>query len=933
MKTTTKILSLLAVSTITLTSVFAATAVTTDVNNLKAAKTTTGVGAFWDIISTIFNNVWEITWDYIHLDTQVTAKGTYNDVPSTKAVQDLFNLWQSQIWNTNGPGTIFYSSWSVGIGTKFPSTKLEVDWTAKFQDTVYMGDKWIISFSPDIWGGEAWVILQWNTGNGVLIRGDGGVGDWVIVKSNGNVWIGTSTPSYKFDVAWRIRGDSILLNKSTVQNWGAHIAIERADNTTQGVISFTTNSDGTQNWILWMWAANDDLVLNAQSNANLRLVTQNNKNILLLGGNVWIWTVIPSEKLEVKGHARINTNGNYSYLALWQDSRDNIFSDNKWDGYYGGWMWFRVDNGAGGYTDSMTLAENWNIWIWVINPTTRLDVNGKIRTNSYLSLSPWQDNTAVYWSGEWRMWYRWTGGTSGAGENMIHIDWSTGLSVAGNVWIGTINPGAKLHIESSGDAELTSTGHWLTVWSQSGLNLAIDWNEILARNNGASSDLFLQASSSTANTIINREGWNVWIWTPVPREKLDVRWQIVGGFGALSTGGSIDWNDVTNARWGNWHTLLQWNAAHWPWADAGANYFHPFSFEYGWAKNGTWNMTQFAIPYHSAGLNKGVYLRSKYSWNWTWWHRMITEDSSHNVWIGTTNPTAKLDVAGTIKASSSLTLNGNRTIYFDSQYLYGNNGAYLYHNSNHNTVTGMIFRDKQSTKYWYIYWDWNWSTFWILDGDWNWAVKSVKDSFVELRDNNEVTFAAGQGWVSGTYGTVSTKWAWKNWWNGYSLNWNFVFMWRTNDVWIYNDTDNEWMMYNARNGAVNLYYNWANKFQTTNDWINVSWSATATSFLYSSDRRLKKNISKIPSALSKITQLKWVNFNWKKSWKSEIGFIAQDVEKVLPELVVTDDKGMKAVKYGNISAVLVEAVKQQQTMIEKQSKLIQQLQIKVDLLK
>jgi hypothetical protein len=54
-----------------------------------------------------------------------------------------------------------------------------------------------------------------------------------------------------------------------------------------------------------------------------------------------------------------------------------------------------------------------------------------------------------------------------------------------------------------------------------------------------------------------------------------------------------------------------------------------------------------------------------------------------------------------------------------------------------------------------------------------------------------------------------------------------------------------------------------------------------------------------------------VQFDWIKTGKRDIGFIAQDIERVLPDLVHTDDHGMKSVEYGNITALLVEGYKLQ----------------------
>lgn len=120
---------------------------------------------------------------------------------------------------------------------------------------------------------------------------------------------------------------------------------------------------------------------------------------------------------------------------------------------------------------------------------------------------------------------------------------------------------------------------------------------------------------------------------------------------------------------------------------------------------------------------------------------------------------------------------------------------------------------------------------------------------------------------------------------------------------------------------------------TPTEALEVEGNVRATSFLYSSDRRLKKNIKPI-SGLENILKLQGVSFNWKKDEASDIGLIAQDVEKVLPELVSTNPiTDLKSIKYGNLTAVLVEAVKEQQRQIDNQNIEIQILKSELELLK
>jgi hypothetical protein len=89
----------------------------------------------------------------------------------------------------------------------------------------------------------------------------------------------------------------------------------------------------------------------------------------------------------------------------------------------------------------------------------------------------------------------------------------------------------------------------------------------------------------------------------------------------------------------------------------------------------------------------------------------------------------------------------------------------------------------------------------------------------------------------------------------------------------------------------------------------------------SSDSRLKDNITIIESPLEKLSKINGVSFNWNDKQsayevgKKDIGVIAQEIEEVLPELVTTRDNGYKAVRYEKIVALLIEAVKEQQTQI------------------
>lgn len=86
-------------------------------------------------------------------------------------------------------------------------------------------------------------------------------------------------------------------------------------------------------------------------------------------------------------------------------------------------------------------------------------------------------------------------------------------------------------------------------------------------------------------------------------------------------------------------------------------------------------------------------------------------------------------------------------------------------------------------------------------------------------------------------------------------------------------------------------------------------SVYATQFTSTSDETKKKNIRKIEDPLEIVDGLDGVRFDWIKNDKPSLGLIAQNVEKVLPELVEISNDGTKSVSYGNIVGVLVEAIK------------------------
>ncbi|MFM1792449.1 MAG: hypothetical protein RLZZ252_803 [Bacteroidota bacterium] len=120
--------------------------------------------------------------------------------------------------------------------------------------------------------------------------------------------------------------------------------------------------------------------------------------------------------------------------------------------------------------------------------------------------------------------------------------------------------------------------------------------------------------------------------------------------------------------------------------------------------------------------------------------------------------------------------------------------------------------------------------------------------------------------------------------------------------------------------------------------LQVTGDIIANSIAGSSDARFKTNISPITNSLQKVLALRGVHFNWNTtafpermfSDKKTIGFIAQEVEKVVPEIVQTENtpEQYKSVHYDKVVALLVEAIKEQQKQINQLQKQVKKLRKK-----
>ena len=94
-----------------------------------------------------------------------------------------------------------------------------------------------------------------------------------------------------------------------------------------------------------------------------------------------------------------------------------------------------------------------------------------------------------------------------------------------------------------------------------------------------------------------------------------------------------------------------------------------------------------------------------------------------------------------------------------------------------------------------------------------------------------------------------------------------------------------------------------------------------TSVTSLSDNRMKRDIQQILNGISVIKQMNPVYYNWighenMNPGNKEIGFIAQELESVLPNVIGGDESTGRTVAYGNVTAMVIAAIKEQQTMFE-----------------
>ena len=123
------------------------------------------------------------------------------------------------------------------------------------------------------------------------------------------------------------------------------------------------------------------------------------------------------------------------------------------------------------------------------------------------------------------------------------------------------------------------------------------------------------------------------------------------------------------------------------------------------------------------------------------------------------------------------------------------------------------------------------------------------------------------------------------------------------------------------NETISLSVNTGNGLTISSDSVQMSGSYTGTftatgDICAYSDASLKTNVQTIEGAMGKVDAIRGVTFDRLADGSTSTGVIAQELESVLPEAVQTDENGVKMVAYGNVTGLLIEALKELKAEVE-----------------
>jgi len=374
-----------------------------------------------------------------------------------------------------------YVSDSMGIGTDSPQALLHLAGSFRLSDGS-QGDGKILSSDAD--GNTSWVDGSTLNGGGWTVTGDTlySALDSTVTIKGGKVGIGINNPNKKLYVSENISGLSYPLkleNKhSSVADDAVGVLFSSGGLGSNGRGKGGLVYEVTDTWNRGSFHFLQNSALNSENpGLNNAVFT------ILNNGNTGVGIKTPLVKLHIRDtdiSLPSSALHDESFVIEDSDAALGIYSSDG--GNFGSLLSF-------GEINQGDLVNKWSI----------------VRTTSNYSS---HENQLRF--------------TFGSNVNAANNPTFLTLGSTGSIGIGTTQPKVKLNITGGSDASLTNGSGYLLLGYESGLNIVMDNNEIIARNNGVSSTLFIQCSGSTSNTILNENGGKVGIGTSTPGELLDV---------------------------------------------------------------------------------------------------------------------------------------------------------------------------------------------------------------------------------------------------------------------------------------------------------------------------------------------------------------------------------------------------------------------------
>ena len=823
-----------------------------------------------------------------------TANGTESSIRIRQASQNYWDL-KSPASNTSftisdvgGERMRITSTGNVGIGTTTPSTNLHVVGNARVTGIYYdsgnnegsagqilsstaTGTSWIsgsaIPGVPD-GSGTANYLARW------IVTDTLGIG---VAYDNGtNVGIGTTSPNSVLDVsgAGNFLGGTVVSGIDTQTDVG--VAIAKGD-------YIKTNDGNYLRNIIGHGATGDieigqggtgligNITLKPGTSGDIKFFPSGSQDVTFSSsGNVGIGTTSPGAKLQI-GSATFAPNGNlsnnllqiksstgFAYLTI---GNGDVANSTSYIGGASGLTTFGSVTDAGAITETMRIDSSGNVGIGTPSPGAKLDIHSATNSNALLIREDTDDSithnfyidsldnaqTVLYANGQLA-----TISLNTAGSSYFN---------GGNVGIGTTSPNEKLQVAGN-----------IHAYEPGGINAA------LFASTGAGDTTV--AIRSSGITHFNGGNVGIGVTTFNAGERFVVS---KGSIGATSLNGLND--AVIEGSGDTGLTILSPNT----------NYG---SIAFGDPQNGAIGRIRYQHSTNAMTFNT----------NGSEYMRII---SNGNVGIGTTSPSAKLELSGTtgqllVLDDSSAT--GNP---FMSFYQAGTRRSYIQHLDASDLLN--LVSEYGGIKF--------------MTGTLGTEVdRVVIDSAGNVGIN--ITNPTEKLAVTGNIETTESA-------NGVKIGFN------VGDSFTLNGADTAHYGLSCGSSAsiplvLSGYFGVAiatnglerARILQSNGYfgiltptpvyeLDVTGTIRATGNVIAfSDVRVKENIKTIDSALEKVNKLRGVEFNKIGEEKTCIGVIAQEVEEVLPEVVETDDNGMKAVAYGNMVGLLIEAMKEQQKQID-----------------